>query len=564
MPPEVIALLHELVPIIYDRYGLRLRASDLEGLTQLLHHRWRSGSSQTWATYRQLLLDRSPCGQQAWQPLINVITNTESYFFRDRGQFSLLQRQILPELILSRQGSRRLCLWSAACAGGEEPYSLAIALQGMLPAHENWQVRIFATDINEEALDRARSGRFRSWSFRAIDPTTWQTYFRPLADGWQIDPAIQRLVTFQNFNLVNDELPLTDVGKFDLILCRNVFIYFATESITQTVDLFAKALAPGGYLLTGHAELCHQPLQSFATQIYPESVIYRRRSGQAAATPLPPINGLTQPYAAASNLENPLGNPLENTTGLKNGMETLHPAPLINADAQAIAIETAIANHQERPNYSRSDHLNDLTDSNHLNNSRSSNPRPTDSFLHSLQPSSPKVPVVKPLSTPYATPKNQTEQLHNRIKQKLLQLLKLYPNSSATLYALACLHANWGASQEANQYCQQALEIEPESTEICCLLARIWEEQNQFDQAKQFLRRAVYLDRHALPPRLELASLYERIGDATAARRLYASALELLQDFAPHWPVFDHDHLTARELSDRLKEHLATISHDQH
>lgn len=90
MPPEVIALLHELVPIIYDRYGLRLRASDLEDLTQFLHNRWRAGSPQTWATYRQLLLDRSPYGQQAWQPLINVITNTESYFFRDRGQFSLL------------------------------------------------------------------------------------------------------------------------------------------------------------------------------------------------------------------------------------------------------------------------------------------------------------------------------------------------------------------------------------------------------------------------------------------------------------------------------------------
>jgi len=137
--------------------------------------------------------------------------------------------------------------------------------------------------------------------------------------------------------------------------------------------------------------------------------------------------------------------------------------------------------------------------------------------------------------------------------------LQKYPNSSAVLYGLACLHANMGASQEAIHYCQQALEIEPESTAICCLLAQIWEEQNQLDRAKQFLRRAVYLDRHALRPRLELASLYERTGDMTAASRLYRSSLDLLQNLAPHWHVFEQANLTASELIDRLQQHLANL-----
>lgn len=548
VPPEVITLLHELVPLVYDRYGLRLRSSDLEDLTRFLEDRWRAGSNQSWAAYRNLLLDTGPYSQQAWQPLINTITNTESYFFRDRGQFALLQRQIFPELIANHQNNRKLRIWSAACAGGEEPYSLAIALQSLLPPEQSWQVEILATDINQEALSRAKSGRFRSWSFRAIDPLTWQKYFIPIADGWQIVPEIQQLVTFQAFNLVSDQLPTIEQGSFDLVVCRNVFIYFSAESIALAVKTFSQALTTGGYLLTGHAELCHQPLQNFSTQIHPESVIYRRH-------------------------------PSEKTTSPRDSSPTLPPW----ATAHPIAISTAIAHHHDRRSTTPIESPSCTSDLDPSPNSQTKHQPNLPDLAQSPSPTSalPSVPIfstARPTNTrplfPTISPasgssvttnswekslKNQEDYRQNRLKQKLTQLLQKYPKSVAVLYGLACLYANTGASQEAIDYCQKALEIEPESTEICCLLAQVWEEQNQLDRAKQFLRRAVYLDRHALRPRLELASLYERTGDLTAANRLYLSSLDLLRSLPPYWHVFDHAHLTAAELIDRLQQHLANV-----
>ena len=432
-------------------------------------------------------------------------------------------------------------IWSAACAGGEEPYSLAIALQSLLPPDQSWQIEIWATDINQEALGRAKSGRFRSWSFRAIDPIIWQQYFTPVADGWQIMPEIQRLVTFQTFNLVSDQLPKAEQGIFDLVVCRNVFIYFSTESIALAMNTFSQALSPGSYLLTGHAELCHQPLQDFSTQIHPESVIYRRRS-------------------------------TEKTPTHRDQVPTIMPWEV----AHPIAISTAIAHHYDRLPATPSDPSPYTFD---LDQSLNSKPTISNSVPKSLPNSVPishpqnssKTLTIFPKSVPRPTSssapnlndqtsKHQDDHLQNQLKQKLVQLLQTYPNSCAVLYGLACLYANMGASQEAIHYCQKALDIEPESTEICCLLAQIWEEQNQFDRAKQFLRRAVYLDRHALRPRLELASLYERTGDITAASRLYLSSLDLLQNLDPHSHIFEQANLTASALIDRLQQHLANLS----
>lgn len=529
--------------MVYDRYGLRLRSSDLEDLTRFLEDRWRTGNNQSWAAYRNLLLDTGSCSQQAWQPLINTITNTESYFFRDRGQFALLQRQIFPELIASRRNSRKLRIWSAACAGGEEPYSLAIALQSLLPPGQPWQVEILATDINQAALSRAKTGRFRSWSFRAIDPHIWQKYFTPIADSWQISPDIQRLVTFQTFNLVGDSLSALEQGGFDLVVCRNVFIYFSAESIALATKTLSEALTAGGYLLTGHAELCHQNLQNFSTHIYPESVIYRRRSSEAT-TPhrdaLPAIVPSVAAFSATTGHrpDRPLSPSLESPS--------YTPDPSLKSQTKP-QVDSLGLTQNPRPQLASPSTLGSDVD------------RPSQIPTHS--------PEVASLfgsfadgTLPKGTAKNQESYRQNQLEQQLLQLLQQYPNSFAVLYGLACFYANGGASQEAINYCHRALRIEPESTEICCLLAQIWEEQNQLDRAKEFLRRAVYLDRQALRPRLELASFYERTGDLSAANRLYLSSLDLLQNLPPRCYVFGHANLTASELIHRLQKHLANIA----
>jgi len=145
----------------------------------------------------------------------------------------------------------------------------------------------------------------------------------------------------------------------------------------------------------------------------------------------------------------------------------------------------------------------------------------------------------------------------DHVRLKLEELLKIYPASSAILYALACLHANIGASDQALDFCQKALDLDPNSIEICCLMARIWEEQNDLDRAKQCLRRAIYLDREAVHPKLELASLYDRTGDPDLANRLYRAVLTFIDQPPPLWSgVTGVTRTAARALADRLRHRL--------
>jgi len=252
----------------------------------------------------------SPRGGE-WQAIVQCVSVIESYLFRDRGQFQLLREHILPQAIeRRRQQARqsngeppRLRIWSAACATGEEPYSLAILVRELLTDLSDWDVRIVATDINEAALARARRGAYGDWSFRQVDPSVRAHYFRHRArangDEWQIDPAIARLVSFHAFNLARSSYPdpALHLADLDLILCRNVFIYLNAETIRHILDRMVRSLHPDGYLLTAHAELQHQDTGAFQAHLCPQSAIY-----QPLGSRLPPPNALSSRASATAPL----------------------------------------------------------------------------------------------------------------------------------------------------------------------------------------------------------------------------------------------------------------------
>ncbi len=147
--------------------------------------------------------------------------------------FEALEDRILPELIRSRSvGNRRLRIWSAGCATGEEPYSIAIALRRALPVPEDWRITILATDINPHILRKASAGVYGEWSFRNAPPWLKGTWFRPKKDGkLEILPEIRKMVSFAYLNLAEDIFPspVNNTNAMDLIFCRNVLMYFAAE-----------------------------------------------------------------------------------------------------------------------------------------------------------------------------------------------------------------------------------------------------------------------------------------------------------------------------------------------
>lgn len=226
----------------------------------------------------------APSGGDLLQRLINQLTVGETYFFRIQAHFDALRNVILPGIYQRRRGERRLRIWSAGCATGEEPYSVAMLILETLPDARTWEIEILATDINTDFLASARRGRYREWSFRKVDDYWRQKYFAHVDGDWQITTKVREMVGFSRANVL-DERDNVVTGRqqvFDLILCRNVFIYFDDESIARASAAFGRYLAPGGWYIGGHAE----PFvfsDGFEAVNFPGAFVYRKATLEEAA-----------------------------------------------------------------------------------------------------------------------------------------------------------------------------------------------------------------------------------------------------------------------------------------
>jgi len=199
-----------------------------------------------------------PVSQEVLAVLASQLTIGETYFFREPGTFTVLANQLLPPLLATRRSSdRRLRLWSAGCASGEEAYSLAITVHQAIPDWPQWQILLLATDINPQALEKARRGVYSAWSFRGVSAQVLRTYFTPLGNNkWEIKPWLRQMVTFAPLNLARDPFPAdqTKTTDLDIIFCRNVLMYLAPEVAESIIGKFAAALTEGGWLLVSPAE----------------------------------------------------------------------------------------------------------------------------------------------------------------------------------------------------------------------------------------------------------------------------------------------------------------------
>ncbi len=216
--------------------------------------------------------------------------NGETYFFRDHGQFDLLRLRLLPELIEHRRAAKTLRLWSAGCASGEEAYSLAMVVDMLLPERDGWDILILGSDIDPAALAKARHGHYRQWSFRMAPPALKQRYFQRQGDEWALSERIRRMVTFRVGDLIGDHFPAHELGNMDLILCRNVFIYFAADAVTAVADKLAAALSEGGYLMTGHTELIGHSLRNMQSRLFAEGVVHQRIVPNVPNVPVVPLS----------------------------------------------------------------------------------------------------------------------------------------------------------------------------------------------------------------------------------------------------------------------------------
>lgn len=230
--------------------GLALSAAKTSMISARIARRLRDTGQPDFAAYVALLESRA--GTDELRMLISALTTNVSHFFREDHHFHMLETEILPRLIGEAKTGRPVRIWSAGCATGQEPYSIAITILRRIPDAAARDVRILATDIDETTLARAMRGRYTPSQVESVPLNDRRRYFVPAEAGdMEAGPELRALVTFRQLNLIG---PWPIQKSFDVIFCRNVVIYFDGETQAALWPRFRQALSPDGVLFIGHSE----------------------------------------------------------------------------------------------------------------------------------------------------------------------------------------------------------------------------------------------------------------------------------------------------------------------
>lgn len=245
--------------LLSDVAGLVFDDSRRESMGYSIGERLRDTGIATVAAYLdEVFRPASPERQK----LIDEVTIQETHFFRNPPQMRALRAHVLPELIRHADSNgRRLRIWSAGCSTGEEPYTIAMMLRELLPSMAGWDVKVLASDISESALAAARRATYGARAVQLASAGEVARFFAPLpGDWWEVRREVRDLVEFRHHNLVQDAPP---GGDLDLVLCRNVTIYFSRDTTRALMGRLHRALRDGGYLFLGHSETLWQVSEDF-------------------------------------------------------------------------------------------------------------------------------------------------------------------------------------------------------------------------------------------------------------------------------------------------------------
>jgi chemotaxis protein methyltransferase CheR len=496
--------------LIAEEIGLEIKKHDQSTLDAKILSRMKALKISFPEDYYQLLASKTIESRQEWQNLVLLLTNPESFFFRDKGHFQLLERHIIPELIQRKQNHRTLRICSAGCSTGEEPYSLAILLKELIPDPEQWDLLILGLDVNSLSLEKAKAGIYRPWSFRTVAPEIKKRYFKVINGEYHIDLEIKRMSKFQTLNLVKDSFPNpnSEMREMDLIICRNVFIYFEEAAISKVLEKFYQTLQPDGYLLTGHTELYTQDLSKFEAKVFPEGMIYQCLDPTLiASSPLK-----YQAYNLASE-------------NLDESLEKVQIQEKINIKS----------NIQEPDFFSISSKKSDSVRTN-----------------------------VYKTNIPSSSEKDLLRSAEVLMQKKAYYLaiiqvekaLEFNPKNFRACYLMAQLCSYFENHEKAEFFCHKALEIDEFSILPYYILANIAEQAKRVSEVKQILKKIIYLEPGSVAAYLKLSYIYQAENDLERTYKMQTAALNILKELPPKMEILELDHLTVTQLILQLEANL--------
>ncbi len=261
--------------LVYDTFGIKLTDQKRSLVAGRLTKRVRQLGLSSFREYFARLRDDATGAELS--ELINRVTTNHSFFYREREHFDVLSRDILPPLLAAAAGGRGtpIRIWSAGCAAGEEPYTIAMLLKDAMakrPGGAAVDAAVLATDVSLSALLEAQAGVYAESRLRELPKAYRSAYLEPAGpDSWSVSPAVRSLVLLKRFNLMREPYPFK--SRFDVVFCRNVMIYFDAPSRAKLVDSIYRVVKPGGWFFIGHSESLQRDDCPFS---YVRPATYRR------------------------------------------------------------------------------------------------------------------------------------------------------------------------------------------------------------------------------------------------------------------------------------------------
>ncbi len=463
---EAINTLERFSELISRHTGLYL--PDKEKVLRTLQSRIECGGFSGEDDYYYHLLSKGH--EREWEKLMVQLTCGESHFFRDKGQLRLLTKRIVPELIERHKHKRSLKIWCAGCSTGEEPYTLAILISELIQRKQDWRILLLGSDINAESIAYAQEAVYRDWSFRGTGDEHIRSHFIKHRDGWKLDEGIQKMVRFCKVDLMGDPFPSASSGLFeiDLIICRNVFIYYGQDAINTMMGKFALTLADGGYLLTGHAEVANPEKSGLKLRSFPESTIFQRSTVASATVSHQPINHLSS-IARAPVRERVV--PIGKQPALKQQSNFSRTVPAVRPVPLSVTPQVSLAE--------------------------------VEKYL---------------LSGDYS-----------KASKLLVGYLEAHPTHIEANILQARCYANMGDLIRAQGVCKSMINKNSLSADAYYILAQLAQEQNRISEARELLQKVIYLSSEFLPAHVDLATIYQHGGEVDRAAKLWAVALRLVR-----------------------------------
>jgi|GEM_PF-160439 len=567
-------VLQQLATLLLERAGLKITPDGFHSLRLALSTRMPVLGVEEPEKYLARLA--GPGGEEELRSLLPLVTVGHTEFFRDAKQFRALEKSVLPALVTrARREMRKVSVWSAGCATGEEPYSVAMVLAEL--GALSLEVDLWATDLNLAAVEAARQGRFTSRRCLSIGPERLRRFFRPVEEGYEALPILRNYIRFDGQNLAVPVFDKVGPSSLDLILCRNVIIYFDLPTIRGLMDRFLSVLRPGGLLFLGYSESLFKVYDRFEMVEVDGAFVYRRPLSDTAIRP-PPLR--MTPYPGEPELPARKQTPQPFTVDPRNRPQTEATARNVTAPRGTPGVPvspTAAKGSPKAPGTAVSP-AQGRGPSLRLGGSarpRTSQEMPVVSPADSVRPRiTQEMPVVSPADSarPRITqelpavgaPRPSTGEVSVTAWPKLLppaerlavavqkmaqgdfpaaiagveRLLVDEPSDLDALLTLGNLYSLTGRIPEARDTFALAINREP-----LCVEARVFGgvaalQAGNLKEARSELSKALFLEPTLAIGHYLLAQVYERSEEPDAARRSYRNAIAQLR--FPQRPLAGH------------------------